>query len=126
MCGSLPGGTTNAFRILGKQPRSSGAVDEVLDRGGRPFCAAAGRALVKPLKLAGDLAKREIRVRGMDTGNKRHQPALWSTGSPIVRVSGHLQRLRDWRRADFQTQRTRINDRLDTLAGLENTRQNVI
>lgn len=42
---------------------------------------------------------------------RAYQAALWSTGSAILRVSGHLQRLRVRLSAGFQTQRIRITDR---------------
>lgn len=67
---------------------------------------AAGRAQLYLLRFGRLLVRGDARIAD--------KPALWSTESAILRVNGHLERLRVRFGADFQTQRIRITDPLKT------------
>lgn len=70
----------NGCGIIHEQPRSAGPVDEVLDRGRRPFCAAPWCPFMQALELRSDLAKRERAVRGVNSRDQGHQPILGQAG----------------------------------------------
>jgi len=87
---------TRFFRGAGglgvDQARPACPVDEVLDRGGRPFRFAARRALVKFLELGRDLAQRQLRIGRMNAGGQCHQPVFGKAGRGLLQQAriGHV------------------------------------
>lgn len=77
------------------EPGAPSTVDQVLDRGRRPFRAAAGRALVQTLELADDVAQRQVPVRGMDAGHQRPQPVFKEMGGRLPEQGGIGEMLGD-------------------------------
>lgn len=84
---------------------------------GRAGARGAGAVLLDDGLAAGGAQLHFLSFRGLFVrGDARiaDKPSLWSSGSAILRVSGHPERLRVRFGAVFQTQRIRITDRLKT------------
>lgn len=91
----LTGERSGCVAGIGDKSRSTGTVDKVLHGRGRPFGAAAWSTLVQPFELGRDFAKRQVRVRRMDTGDERHQPILGQAGRGPAKQCRIGQPLRD-------------------------------